>query len=349
MRERLHYIDIAKGLLIVFVVTEHMSMQFNEMYADDLFVKGLHGFFLNWVVSFFMPAFFVITGYCSNFGKDFGKYLLSTFIGLKMPVFFFIGILGGLALRPMFGFSPLSLKWWIIRMFDSGYWFLHALFLVKIAYWLIYRWHNVIGRTAIVFALYAVGVCCFLNGVPTDFWILNTLMLLPFIHLGCIIKEKGFTNTLGISSLSVFVCTTIAILIGGGEIPGITQRIACQQDYDPVAILVLASSGSIGFIWLCKQVGHSRLLEFIGKYSLVIYCVHFPELVTSFPKQFPQLYADSSLLIALNFVVRASLLIVFCLLVAVLLDRPFLRLFIGKKPQDEEKHLLNSLKKHTRR
>lgn len=31
MHERLHHIDIAKRLLIVFVVTEHMSMKFNEM------------------------------------------------------------------------------------------------------------------------------------------------------------------------------------------------------------------------------------------------------------------------------------------------------------------------------
>lgn len=216
MQKRLEYIDTAKGLLIIFVVAGHISMSFDGRFGDDPFVRGMHWFFQNCVNTYFMPAFFVITGFCSNFGKRFRDYMLSAVISLKMPVFFFIGVMGALCIRPLFGFSPFSPYWWGIRLFESGLWFLHAMFLVKIAYWFVNRWGNTTTQTVIVLLLYSIGACCVMQGIPSRFWVLHALMLMPFIHLGRCMKSVGFTKRIGAASLGAFACVSAAILVGGG-------------------------------------------------------------------------------------------------------------------------------------
>lgn len=65
-RERIHYIDIAKGILIICVVITH-TPAFAKTYGVDGFqwLESLRPLFN----SYFMPAFFCITGFCTNFGK----------------------------------------------------------------------------------------------------------------------------------------------------------------------------------------------------------------------------------------------------------------------------------------
>lgn len=64
----------------------------------------------------------------------------------------------------------------------------------------------------------------------------------------------------------------------------------------------------------------------------MIYCVHGPELGAYFLDPLPSLYTDCPVIIALNYFIRTTLLISLCLMVGVILDRPYLRTFIGKRP-----------------
>lgn len=63
VKERLHYIDVAKGLLILMVAYGHIYG--NTSGIDNVGVDYIHQS-VNLFVSFYMPCFFVITGYLGS-------------------------------------------------------------------------------------------------------------------------------------------------------------------------------------------------------------------------------------------------------------------------------------------
>ena len=70
-KKRIPYFDVAKGVLICLVIISHI-------YLETLTVAKIPNSTFAWMrswqwihVSFFMPAFFIITGLCSNFEKEF--------------------------------------------------------------------------------------------------------------------------------------------------------------------------------------------------------------------------------------------------------------------------------------
>lgn len=75
MNKRLDYIDTAKGIGIILVVIYHHLL-------------GAE-FINNWISSFHMPLFFMITGYLYAFRDDYtkpvGKFIVQKLKGLMCP------------------------------------------------------------------------------------------------------------------------------------------------------------------------------------------------------------------------------------------------------------------------
>lgn len=63
--------------------------------------------------------------------------------------------------------------------------------------------------------------------------------------------------------------------IAGWRIPQITSDIVLTK-YDLVPHLLISVSGSIAILGFSYKIGENRILEALGKKSLVIYCLHFP-------------------------------------------------------------------------
>lgn len=65
-KERLHWVDVAKGLLIILLLVHHFSSATRRTgISSDQF-----WFVTCWQIiytCFFMQAFFFLSGYCSNF------------------------------------------------------------------------------------------------------------------------------------------------------------------------------------------------------------------------------------------------------------------------------------------
>ena len=75
MKDRIKYIDIAKGILIICVILGHITgigMEYggiNNSYFEHT------GYLLSTLyVPFYMQAFFFISGYTSNFDKPFRPF-----------------------------------------------------------------------------------------------------------------------------------------------------------------------------------------------------------------------------------------------------------------------------------
>ena len=130
VKSRLSYIDIAKGILISIVLFHHISFQAN--------LVGLHNGCIQWnftflplYASWFMPAFFIITGYCSNFNRSFKSFALDNIATLVWPMLLFY------ILTSLFKVHSLS-SYSIITDLSNGInWFLTALFISKFFYYFV--------------------------------------------------------------------------------------------------------------------------------------------------------------------------------------------------------------------
>lgn len=62
---RLHYIDIAKGILILCLLVSHFGIALEKNNVGTQFFAPIL-YFVPMFSVFFMQCFFIITGYCSN-------------------------------------------------------------------------------------------------------------------------------------------------------------------------------------------------------------------------------------------------------------------------------------------
>ena len=84
MKERLHYIDVMKGITMLVVVLHHVlwiTVDLKNVTNSTMLV--LHGW-QDMLASFIMPAFFFCTGYCSSFNKAFKPFFISNFKSLLL-------------------------------------------------------------------------------------------------------------------------------------------------------------------------------------------------------------------------------------------------------------------------
>ena len=84
MGKRIHYLDIAKGLLIILLLFHHYGSARRRLDVSNDFYEQ----YKLWQIvftAFFMPTFFVISGYCSNFNKPFKAFFKTQFKQLLIP------------------------------------------------------------------------------------------------------------------------------------------------------------------------------------------------------------------------------------------------------------------------
>ncbi len=83
--KRITYLDVAKGLLFLMVIYDHLlDVYLTLLEHDNYFIEHLNEG--QWIYKlFFMPAFFCITGMCSIFNKKFTPFLISNFKTLIIP------------------------------------------------------------------------------------------------------------------------------------------------------------------------------------------------------------------------------------------------------------------------
>jgi len=85
-KKREPWVDIAKGMLIFGVVFFHMKTILTEScHIVHPVFETLYNVHIAYTV-FFMPSFFMLTGYCSNFSRPFKDFLLANVNGIIVPM-----------------------------------------------------------------------------------------------------------------------------------------------------------------------------------------------------------------------------------------------------------------------
>lgn len=253
--ERLHYLDVAKGLLIIMVVFSHIEWLFSTSFGTSSIEWSLMnkiGLYL-WV-PFYMECFFAITGFCTNFNKDFQTFTQSKIVALIFPMF---------------------------ALMFTTHWFICAMFNALLLYYFANK-HigNIYVLTALMIILSLVGsLCASIEPIISfrRYYIFHSIGLVGFIFLGQMIRK--FSKYL-LDIKVVFICAVLymgIVIIGfinDWLLPGIYSKYDVDVTNWPLHIL-LSISGIISFLGLCKYINKSRILEYLGRNSLVIFIVHF--------------------------------------------------------------------------
>lgn len=274
-RLRFNYIDVYKGILILFVILDHTA---HTIAFNGIDISSLMSHFGNWALPFmcfFMPAFFIVTGYCSNWKKSGKTFLVSQFKTIVVPYLFF-QITWCVAMNYLSGGN----YYWrdVLEAPYTSYWFLTALLFSKVVVYLLYNQitsqKNLIIITSVIALLGIVSAKY--NIIPGNILFLNhALIATLFVAIGTYFKENPqkfeFCKKY---SYTVFPWFYLFSLMFKRDIPYLTASINIPLQYIP-SFIILSVTGSLSLLALSKIIAKNRILEYLGRNSLIIYCTHF--------------------------------------------------------------------------
>jgi len=256
-KRNLDDIDLAKGLGIILVIMGHSLFPLHV--ALDIF---------------HMPLFFFIAGLIFSFkGKEvISDVILGKVDRIFIPLCFFTALSGFLELfLTKVGNGP----------FNGPLWFLQVFFQCLIIYYLIDFFVSkaaikhviVVFLSLFAFVLARFDIKLFLN-LDLSF------MALSFLHLGYLLKDKyrsmKISQTLIVLVLSVLLYLIglfYSIELGLKEGSSFLSRI---YKYSFVLFYVTSLSGIFVILTVSKLIKKVYLVNYLGKNSLIILCVHFP-------------------------------------------------------------------------
>ncbi len=339
-KERLTYIDVAKGLLMVLVVFHHVDGNATLNGITSPAVDDIHAI-SNLFVSFFIPCFFIITGYCSNFTKPFKEFIIGSFKSILLPAFFFTFLFSGFWHIHTWSLSSFAKQ---IIIYGGDYWFLTALFLSRVIYWIVSRYCRGALNYIIVFSSFIVGfLLCHVSFTYEYWYFIHVLLLMPFLALGNYLRMGSIKikmdSVFSIPLYIIILALTILLFRLGilqkdsyFDVPAITYTFINLNYTTLLPLVLLIISGYFAIIQLSKRIRSNRILEYIGKNSLVIYCVHNLTLFLSirFIYKVGGAIIDSYLLNIVFLISSFLVTIVISCFVAWIMNFKYVRLLIGK-------------------
>ena len=277
-KERLHWVDVAKGILIVMVAMVHITGRGEELGISCPAIDAIGP--MASVLCFRMPAFFILAGFWGRYDMSFKDFLLRNAKGLLLPLIIF-SFLGGVLHEVFYeilkgSYNAGALEWPFLDI-SLDYWFVLALFLAKCVYWFVCRISSKqYVRLLVCLAIYAVGVLSlkawFLPNFACWKWALIMLVYLP---IGQWVREHHKDWKVFVAALIVFV---VGWAIYWWQESGIPQPGGGMKYINLVSAwpsLLLCTAGSVVFLKLCSFIKRARVLELIGRNTLAIYVMHW--------------------------------------------------------------------------
>lgn len=268
MEERMRktYLDVLKGIGIFFVVFGHVTR-----------IAELREFIWN----FHMPLFFLISGFLFNPGKyqNFSIFFKSRIKSIYIPyvLFFLVTFLYWVTIERNVRGGEYSILHQFLGLFYGTYegnhlyfngalWFLPCLFSVELMFYYVSKVKH-IGIIALLILSYVLGSLILqfkLNVLPLG--IHTAFFAIIFYGIGFISKrqETKFIN----------LSLPFKILILTGSF--LVQVLAVQYGYhskiadSPLFYIPLAIVGILFYFVLSIQINKNRILEYLGKNSLII-------------------------------------------------------------------------------
>ena len=262
-------LDVMKGLLITMVVLNHVSGVARNCGISNETFDVIH-VSRKLYIPFFMPAFFVVTGMCSNFLKPFKEFLVTNFKSLIIPA-----IIITLIAKMTEGIQN-PYEYVRIIAAGGGKWFLCSLFLAKLIYWLLVKLlGNRIVIGVILFLMLPCGVYVNSMNVPNVWAYQQAMVMVLFLQIGQLTREKQQNSYFNYSSLFVYTVVLVSLMCLNLHVPVVVNKIHVSLAEIPV-YCVLSFTGTFVVLSFCRKIKNCGIFEFWGRESLIIYLVHLP-------------------------------------------------------------------------
>lgn len=255
-KKRVGYFDLAKGILMIFIVMIHMGGVGVHIYPEFVWMLNL-------------PAFFIISGYFFKPEESLGKFtkhkiqqLLIPYIVCLIPVFLYV--IAWAFLKD----TSISYSYSHRSVHNDPSWFIFSLFIIFFEYYFIRKIRNVYIQFGIVILLALAGT--YLPSDKIDIKILNSMQYLIYFWIGAKWRELKWDNiifnkVLGIVCLIIFTVLSIFYSIS----PEYETFIKSSPLY-----FIGALSGTIVLLHFCRYFDHVPLINYIGEASLVFLMFH---------------------------------------------------------------------------
>lgn len=301
--ERIHWIDIARGIFMLAIVQGHV------------FTDGVLRW---WLYSFHVPAFFFISGYCFKQSETISEFIGKRIRGVVIPYFFFsllsisvFAVLGYVA-PSITDVIEFDVEKNILEMlyanskpdrmrYNLPLWFLPCLFSVSVLVYCLEvitkrKFKNKYIRGAWLLLFILLGIYFEKHEEIALPWHLETACSMAvWYFLGIITREQGIFERIDHHARSrpqirrIIGLIAIVVIIAGGILSGLNIRTVGvrNEHYGIIAVYYCSAAvGIIGHIMLSISLGRSQVLEKIGKNTLGILGFHkFP--ILFFQKIFP--------------------------------------------------------------
>lgn len=261
MKERLEYIDRAKGILIILMVIGHVWQS---------------GFVFDTIYAFHMPAFFVISGmlmqHTKSHQKPFGKFFIRKTLAYGIP-FLWIELLGVLTDIIRNGVT-LNVKGYLYNTLtfdfnDPNLWFLVDLFLIEI---LVAGMTKLIKNPRIICGL-AAALFFARYALPTQLLYVSTISsVMKYLPLflagfyGCAYWKRVHIPTAALCCGVVLGC----VLFGN-------QIQAAGRLWDDLAYMLGGCCGTYAVLCIAQvhmPTAADKLLKDSGRNTILIYGTH---------------------------------------------------------------------------
>ena len=330
IRERFHWVDIAKGLLIILLLVHHFSSVIRRLGIDsDQF----------WFVScwqiiytcFFMQAFFFLSGYCSNFSHSAKTFFTKLLKQLIIPFVCFQLIICVFNTYGEHGFSLKAIFDYWLSVNGTTLWFLNALIVSKIIVWCCLRVNkSFLFLLAFSFVLLLLAIFLKQRDLGTNFFcIRQSLAAVFFVACGHFIKDRqDLFKYVRIGAL-VFPYLLLLMILWGIPIPQVTAEMQVGLLSAPIFVLV-SLCGTCACIEMCKRIGQFKPIEYLGRNTLVVYCLHSSVLLTITDVLYNLIHPEGLLQSIVFVIVLYSIVIVVCVILIEIFKSKMLKWMLGR-------------------
>lgn len=295
-KNRIEWIDIARGIAILFVCLGH---------------RDIPPIFSKWIYTFHMPIFFFISGYITKYdGVSFGKFMNKKLCGLVIPyfslgaVYIFSEWIYSLCFHKEFNILEWLQKLFIGQKIGSS-WFIIALLIVEILAFLLHRF-NKRTRIGVLFFLVVGGFV--LNYFLEEQIIWNipaALIGILFFESGYFIKQGEIVNKIcKHKNFLIFVCV-ISVVASILSVLFNSEVDMWYLKYGNIPLFLLGAYSGIIIVFLISifistiKIPIKKPFIYFGKNTLPIIEFHlFPGYVileTVFYKLFKLQYMNNTL------------------------------------------------------
>lgn len=308
---RIEWIDTAKGICILLVVLHHCSQMMHEPY---LFSRD--------VLTFRMPLYFILSGlFFKNYSPK--VFLIKKTNKLLVPYVFFYTVTGVLipvmvyrvfrypmALYDYYGLEAVFSMFSERVIVNPSIWFLFCLFEVNVFFYCLFslskvfsKSHFALGGLSLAFGILGLYLAYKRIGLP--YFLDSSLAMLPFFYFGYFLRNhtailSSETSSKTVVYIIVYIVVTLSIIhclnygwfsVFENTYGGIK---GCLQVY-PYGMM-----GTLVVLLLSKLLGRIPVLSYLGRYSIIVLCVHF-YVINSMRKCFNETIANGSVRLLLVF------------------------------------------------